>query len=61
MMMIIIQFIITLKDDNWYGPPTLPFLLIGYPISKDEANNVIYVSSVLITTTIMVKLFLYLY
>ena len=50
-----------LKNDKWYGPPTLPFLLIGYPISKNEANNVIYVSSFLITTTIMVKLFLYLY
>lgn len=50
-----------LKNDKWYGPPTLPFLLIGYPISKNEANNVIYVSSFLITATIMVKLFLYLY
>lgn len=50
-----------LKNDKWYGPPTLPFLLIGYPISKNEANNVIYVSSFLITTTIMIKLFLYLY
>lgn len=50
-----------LKDDKWYGPPTLPFLLIGYPITKKEANNVIYISSFLITATIMVKLFLYLY
>jgi len=50
-----------LKEDKWYGPPTLPFLLIGYPISKNEANNVIHVSSFLITATIMVKLFLYLY
>ena len=50
-----------LKDDKWYGPPTLPFLLIGYPITKKEANIVIYISSFLITATIMVKLFLYLY
>ncbi len=50
-----------LKDDKWYGPPTIPFLLVGYPISKQEANNFIYICSFIITTTIMVKLFLYLY
>ena len=50
-----------LTNDKWYGPPTIPFLLIGYPISKDEANMFIYICSIFITTTIMVKLFLYLY
>jgi len=50
-----------LNDDNWYGPPTIPFLLVGYPISKEEANLVIYACSFFITITILVKLFLYLY
>jgi len=50
-----------LKDDKWYGPPTIPFLMLGYLISKDEANNFIYICSFIITTIIMVKLFLYLY
>ena len=50
-----------LKDDKWYGPPTIPFLMLGYPISKQEANNFIYVCSFIITITIIVKLFLYLY
>lgn len=50
-----------LNDDNWYGPPTIPFLLVGYPISKEEANQVIYACSFFITITILVKLFLYLY
>lgn len=50
-----------LKDDKWYGPPTIPFLLVGYPISKQEANNFIYICSFIITTIIIVKLFLYLY
>jgi hypothetical protein len=50
-----------LNNDKWYGPPTIPFLLIGYPITKDEANLFIYICSIVITTTIMVKLFLYLY
>jgi hypothetical protein len=50
-----------LKDDKWYGPPTIPFLMLGYPISKQEANNFIYLCSFIITITIMVKLFLYLY
>ena len=50
-----------LKDDKWYGPPTIPFLMLGYPISKDEANNFIYICSLIITIIIMIKLFLYLY
>lgn len=50
-----------LKDDKWYGPPTIPFLMVGYPITKEEANNFIYMCSFIITTIIMVKLFLYLY
>lgn len=48
-----------LKDDTWYGPPTIPFLLVGYPISKKQANRIIYISSILITITILIKLFLY--
>ena len=48
-----------LKDDTWYGPPTIPFLLVGYPISKKQANSIIYISSILITITILIKLFLY--
>ena len=50
-----------LKDDKWYGPPTIPFLMLGYPISKDESNNFIYICSFIITILIIVKLFLYLY
>ena len=50
-----------LKDDTWYGPPTIPFLLVGYPISKEEANQFIYGGSFFITITILMKLFLCLY
>lgn len=50
-----------LKDDKWYGPPIIPFLMLGYPISKQEAINFIYICSFIITTIIMIKLFLYLY
>ena len=49
------------KDPTWYGPPILPFEMIGIHLNKNQANNFIYISSIIITIIISIKLFLHIY